>query len=77
MKTIGVDIGGTKTAIGIIDTKTGKISTKLILYAYTPKYLGYNKRDYIRPFRGMIEKLDRKGTIFPEWRITYCNNFSR
>lgn len=30
MKTVGVDIGGTKTAIGIIDTKTGKISTKLI-----------------------------------------------
>ena len=30
MKTIGVDIGGTKTAIGIIDNKTGKISKKLI-----------------------------------------------
>lgn len=30
MKTVGVDIGGTKTAIGIIDTKTGKISKKLI-----------------------------------------------
>lgn len=30
MKTIGVDIGGTKTAIGIIDYQTGKISKKLI-----------------------------------------------
>ena len=30
MKAIGVDIGGTKTAIGIIDYKTGKISKKLI-----------------------------------------------
>ena len=25
MKTLGVDIGGTKTAIGIVDTKTGKV----------------------------------------------------
>ena len=30
MKTIGVDIGGTKTAIGVIDYKTGKISKKII-----------------------------------------------
>ncbi|MDC1054471.1 ROK family protein [Alphaproteobacteria bacterium] len=30
MKAIGVDIGGTKTAIGIIDYQTGKISKKLI-----------------------------------------------
>ena len=30
MKTIGVDIGGTKTAIGIIDYKTAKISKKII-----------------------------------------------
>ena len=30
MKVIGVDIGGTKTAVGIIDYKTGKISKKLI-----------------------------------------------
>ena len=30
MKAIGVDIGGTKTAIGIIDYQTGKISEKLI-----------------------------------------------
>ena len=30
MKTIGIDIGGTKTAIGIIDYKTGKISKKII-----------------------------------------------
>ena len=30
MKAIGVDIGGTKTAIGIIDYKTGKISKKII-----------------------------------------------
>ena len=25
MKTLGVDIGGTKTAIGIVDTKRGKV----------------------------------------------------
>ena len=30
MKAIGVDIGGTKTAIGIIDYKTGKISKRII-----------------------------------------------
>ena len=30
MKAIGVDIGGTKTTIGIIDYKTGKISKKII-----------------------------------------------
>ena len=25
MRTLGVDIGGTKTAIGIVDTKRGKV----------------------------------------------------
>ena len=31
MKTIGVDIGGTKTAIAIIDDKNGKIYKKLLI----------------------------------------------
>ena len=31
MKTIGIDIGGTKTSIGIIDIKSGKISSKIII----------------------------------------------
>ena len=31
MKVIGVDIGGTKTAIGIIDDNTGKIYEKVII----------------------------------------------
>ena len=31
MKTIGVDIGGTKTAIAIIDTNKGTIESKVII----------------------------------------------
>ena len=31
MKIIGVDIGGTKTAIGIIDDRSGKIYNKVII----------------------------------------------
>ena len=31
MKTIGVDIGGTKTAIGIIDDKSGKVFKKIVI----------------------------------------------
>ena len=31
MKVIGVDIGGTKTAIGIIDDNNGKVYEKLII----------------------------------------------
>ena len=31
MRSIGIDIGGTKTSIGIIDNKTGKITSKIII----------------------------------------------
>ncbi len=31
MKTIGVDIGGTKTAIGVVDTKKGSVESKIII----------------------------------------------
>ncbi len=31
MKTIGVDIGGTKTAIAIVDTKKGSIDSKIVI----------------------------------------------
>ena len=41
MKTIGIDIGGTKTSIGIIDNKFGKISSKIIIPS--KKYKNDNK----------------------------------
>ena len=31
MKTLGVDIGGTKTAIGIVDTKKGSVESKIVI----------------------------------------------
>ena len=41
MKTIGIDIGGTKTSIGIIDIKSGKITSKIIIPS--KKYKDDNK----------------------------------
>ena len=41
MRSIGIDIGGTKTSIGIIDNKTGKISSKIIIPS--KKYKNDNK----------------------------------
>ena len=41
MRSIGIDIGGTKTSIGVIDNKTGKISSKIIISS--KKYKNDNK----------------------------------
>ena len=68
MKAIGVDIGGTKTAIGIIDYKTGKISKKLIFFFFSFKNDTKNLNLIIEKTLELsnINKINRIGIGVPE-----------
>ena len=86
MKAIGVDIGGTKTAIGIIDYQTGKISKKLIfpsksfkndtknLNFIIEKTLVLSKANKINHIGiGVPELINNKGVIKGNYNFNWSN----
>ncbi len=60
MKTIGVDIGGTKTAIGIVNDNNGKIYEKII---FPSKSYNYNKKNNLNFIIKNIIDLSKKSKI--------------
>lgn len=59
MKAIGIDIGGTKTSIGVVDLKSGKISQKV---EFLSKFYD-NDADNLNKIINSAEVLAKKNTI--------------
>ena len=86
MKTIGVDIGGTKTVIGIIDDQTGKVVEKFLipskkhrddkknLYIIIKHILDLSNKNKIKNIGiGVPELINNKGIIKGNYNFNWHN----